>query len=86
VALGECLLALSITLAVTPRTATAQESVEEVVVTGSRIGRSGFDSAQPLSVVDSTQIENLGLVNVGDVIRTLPQNTPFFTDTDDFQN
>jgi outer membrane receptor protein involved in Fe transport len=81
VALGECLLALSITLAVTPRTATAQESVEEVVVTGSRIGRSGFDSAQPLSVVDSTQIENLGLVNVGDVIRTLPQNTPFFTDT-----
>ena len=51
------------------------------MVTGSRIGRSGFDSAQPLSVVDATQIQNLGIVNVGDVIRTLPQNTPFFTDT-----
>jgi len=58
-----------------------QQGLEEVVVTGSRIGRSGFDSPQPLSVVDSEQIENLGLVNVGDVIRTLPQNTPFFTDT-----
>jgi outer membrane receptor protein involved in Fe transport len=83
---GGSLLALSIALAMTPKTATAQQpggqqSLEEVVVTGSRIGRSGFDSAQPLSVIDSTQIENLGLVNVGDVLRTLPQNTPFFTDT-----
>ena len=78
--------ALLILMALTPQLATAQrpsgeQSLEEVVVTGSRIGRSGFDSPQPLSVVDSEQIENLGLVNVGDVIRTLPQNTPFFTDT-----
>jgi iron complex outermembrane recepter protein len=58
-----------------------QQSLEEVVVTGSRISRSGFDSAQPLSVVDATQIENLGIVNTGDVLRTLPQNTAFFTDT-----
>jgi iron complex outermembrane receptor protein len=76
------LLALSIVMAVTPEIATAQRpNLEEVVVTGSRIARSGFDSAQPLSVIDSEQIENLGLVNVGDVLRTLPQNTPFFTDT-----
>ncbi|MEO8464632.1 MAG: TonB-dependent receptor [Gammaproteobacteria bacterium] len=61
--------------------AVAQESKEEIIVTGSRIGRSGFDSAQPLSVIDQTQIENLGIVNTGDVLRTLPQNTPFFTDT-----
>ncbi len=59
----------------------AKEGKEEIIVTGSRIARSGFDSAQPLSVVDSTQIQNLGIVNVGDVLRTLPQNTPFFTDT-----
>ena len=78
--------ALLILMAVVPQIATAQQpsgqqSLEEVVVTGSRIGRSGFDSPQPLSVVDSEQIQNLGLVNVGDVIKTLPQNTPFFTDT-----
>jgi outer membrane receptor protein involved in Fe transport len=56
-------------------------STEEITVTGSRIGRSGFDSPQPLTVIDSEQIENLGLVNVGDVVRTMPQNTPFFTET-----
>jgi iron complex outermembrane receptor protein len=54
---------------------------EEIIVTGSRVGRSGFDSSQPLTTIDSQQIENLGLVNVGDVVRTLPQNTPFFTET-----
>lgn len=56
-------------------------ALEEITVTGSRIARSGFDSSQPLSVIDSAQIENLGIVNVGDVMRTLPQNTAFFTDT-----
>ena len=54
---------------------------EEIIVTGSRVSRSGFDSSQPLTTIDSQQIENLGLVNVGDVVRTLPQNTPFFTET-----
>jgi outer membrane receptor protein involved in Fe transport len=54
---------------------------EEIIVTGSRVTRSGFDSSQPLTTIDSQQIENLGLVNVGDVVRTLPQNTPFFTET-----
>jgi outer membrane receptor protein involved in Fe transport len=54
---------------------------EEIIVTGSRVSRSGFDSSQPLTTIDQQQIENLGLVNVGDVVRTLPQNTPFFTET-----
>jgi iron complex outermembrane receptor protein len=57
------------------------QALEEITVTGSRIRQSGFDSPQPLSVIDSQQIEDLGIVNVGDVLRTLPQNTPFFTQT-----
>jgi len=61
--------------------AMAQQEAEEIIVTGSRVSRSGFDSSQPLTTIDSQQIENLGLVNVGDVVRTLPQNTPFFTET-----
>jgi outer membrane receptor protein involved in Fe transport len=86
IASGVSLLALSIAAALAPKTATAQvpgaePASETVVVTGSRIARTGFDSAQPLSVVDAEQIENLGIVNVGEAIRTLPQNTPFFTDT-----
>jgi outer membrane receptor protein involved in Fe transport len=61
--------------------AAQQPGLEEVVITGSRIQRSGFDSPQPLSVIDAEQIEDLGIVNVGDVMRRLPQNTPFFTET-----
>jgi iron complex outermembrane recepter protein len=61
--------------------ANAQEQPEEVIVTGSRVSRSGFDSPQPVTAISAEQIENLGLVNVGDIARTMPQNTPFFTET-----
>ncbi|HEX6998616.1 MAG TPA: TonB-dependent receptor [Gammaproteobacteria bacterium] len=72
-------LALAAALA---QVAVAQDAPrEEIIVTGSRVSRSGFDSPQPLTSIDSQQIENLGLVNVGDVVRTMPQNTPFFTET-----
>src|SRR6185503_11056726 len=57
------------------------QQTEEIIVTGARVSRSGFDSSQPLTTIDAQQIENLGLVNVGDVVRTPPQNTPFFTET-----
>ncbi|MFO7287071.1 MAG: TonB-dependent receptor [Gammaproteobacteria bacterium] len=62
-------------------TAQSNQPQEEVIVTGSRVVRSGFDSPQPLSVIGAEQINQLGLVNVGDVVRTLPQNTAFFTET-----
>src|SRR6185503_14369864 len=62
--------------------ATAQEQPsEEIIVTGSRVARSGFDSPQPVTAIDAELIENLGLTNVGEVARTLPQNTPFFSET-----
>ena len=65
-----------------PQIAGAQEQTpEEVIVTGSRVSGSGFDSPQPVTTINSQQIENLGLVNVGDVMRTMPQNTPFFAET-----
>jgi outer membrane receptor protein involved in Fe transport len=64
-----------------PRLAGAQEQTEEVIVTGSRVSRSGFDSPQPVTAINAEQIENLGLVNVGDIARTMPQNTPFFSET-----
>ena len=65
-----------------PQLASAQEpATEEVIVTGSRVSRSGFDSPQPVTAINAEQIENLGLVNVGDIARTMPQNTPFFSET-----
>jgi iron complex outermembrane recepter protein len=73
-----CAVAAAVSAAMQP--ATAQET-EEILVTGSRVSQSGFDSPQPLTSINSEQIENLGIVNVGDVIRTMPQNTPFFAET-----
>ena len=64
-----------------PSTATAASnnpSLEEVVVTGSRIERSTFNTPNPVTVIGSKDIENLGLVNVGDVLGELPQNSNFF--------
>src|SRR5262245_17547874 len=68
-------------IAVATATQAMAQGDEEIIITGSRVSRSGFDSSQPLTTIDQQQIENLGLVNVGDVVRTLPQNTPFFTET-----
>jgi outer membrane receptor protein involved in Fe transport len=76
--LRSCALLAVITAA--PRLTLAQ-TTEEILVTGSRVSQSGFDSAQPLTTINSDQIQQLGIVNTGDVIRTMPQNTPFFTET-----
>lgn len=63
--------------------------VEELTVTGSRIKRTtDFDTANPTTVVDSAYIRNLGIVNVGDVVKQLPanlsNNTPLTTGNANF--
>jgi outer membrane receptor protein involved in Fe transport len=57
------------------------ESAERIIVTGSRVERTGFNSPNPLTVMDSQLTDDLGIVNVGDTLRRLPQNTAFFTET-----
>ena len=52
--------------------------LSEVVVTGSRVARSTFTTPNPVTVLNAKDIENLGLVNVGDVLAELPQNSNFF--------
>jgi iron complex outermembrane recepter protein len=54
-------------------------SLQEVVVTGSRVARSTFTTPNPVTVLDQKDIDNLGLVNVGDVLAELPQNSNFFS-------
>jgi len=81
------LLAAAVSAAIAgPQLAGAQEAADEgveerVIVTGSRVRQSGFDSPQPLTTIDAEQIAGLGLVNVGEVARTMPQNAPFFVET-----
>jgi outer membrane receptor protein involved in Fe transport len=52
--------------------------VQEVVVTGSRLGRSTFTSPNPVTVLNAQEIQKLGITNVGDVMAQLPQNSNFF--------
>jgi iron complex outermembrane recepter protein len=63
----------------TSATPTSGSSLEEVVVTGSRLGRSTFTTPNPVTVLDAKDVENLGLNNVGGVLGELPQNSNFFS-------
>ena len=56
-------------------------ALEEIVVTGSRIVRSDVNTANPVTMIDSTTIESLGLTSVGDVVAQLPQNSNFTSST-----
>jgi iron complex outermembrane recepter protein len=56
----------------------SSDQLGEVVVTGSRIGRSTFTTPNPVTVLDSQAIANLGITNVGQVLGELPQNSNFF--------
>jgi iron complex outermembrane recepter protein len=62
----------------TPETPAQGSTLEQVVVTGSRIERSTFNTPNPVTVLSSKDTDNLGLVNVGDVLAELPQNSNFF--------
>jgi iron complex outermembrane receptor protein len=55
--------------------AAGTQSLDEVTVTGSRIRRTtDFDTANPTTVVDSSYLQNLGIVNVGAAVTQLPSN------------
>ncbi|MEN7537584.1 TonB-dependent receptor [Aurantiacibacter flavus] len=59
-----------------PETSTAAASEEtegRIVVTGSRIARTGFDNPTPTTVVTAEQISNTGLNDIGEVLMQSPQ-------------
>ena len=49
------------------------ESADTVVVTGSRIARTGFDTATPTVVISSEEITNTGLEDLGIILMQKPQ-------------
>jgi iron complex outermembrane recepter protein len=55
-----------------------QENETSIIVTGSRVRRSTFETPNPVTVLDAEDIEDLGLNNVGEVVKQLPQNSNFF--------
>ncbi|MCG8505922.1 MAG: TonB-dependent receptor, partial [Sphingomonadales bacterium] len=52
------------------------ERIEQIVVTGSRITRSGLATPTPTVIVGVEEIEASGAVNIGDLLRELPAIGP----------
>ena len=85
---GSSLSALALSLALVASPAFAQDadtqgnalSDESIVVTGSRIARSGFDQPTPVTVLGADQIERQAATNISQVLNDLPsfraQSTP----------
>ena len=67
--------ALLTTLAVVPaqaQTAAAPEVVDEIVVTGSRIVRDGFQAPTPVTVMSAEQVQGFSQPNIADYVNTIP--------------
>ena len=84
---GTALAALAWALAATPAlgqdaaSPIAAASEEPIVVTGTRIQREGgFNEATPSTVFGSEQLADLGIVNAGDIMELIPQNTAVVSD------
>ena len=45
-----------------------EEAIEEIVVTGSRIPRTGFDTMLPANVINAEFMDRRGYTNIGDAL------------------
>src|SRR5688500_10766198 len=50
----------------------SSDSMEEVIVTGSRIRRLDTESASPIITIDQAAIEKSGVTTAGDLLQRLP--------------
>lgn len=72
-------LALVASMAAQPAFAQdGEETVEEVVVTGSRIRRADVETSAPISVVTEQTLTDRGVVQVGDMLNQISSNVPSF--------
>jgi len=58
-----------------------EETIEEVVVTGSRLIRSNLDSPSPVTIYDAQQLRDTGITTLGEFARFLPQNVDVTSDS-----
>jgi outer membrane receptor protein involved in Fe transport len=59
----------------------ADETLEEITVTGTRIQRQDYQSASPISTVDSDLFQQTGAPTIETTLNTLPQFVPAITTT-----
>ncbi|WP_020651574.1 TonB-dependent receptor domain-containing protein [Massilia niastensis] len=73
-------IAVAVAFALHSMTALAQDAMQRVEVTGSRIRQVDLETAQPIQVMSQEQIQKSGLVTVGDIINNLSSaGTPAFS-------
>jgi iron complex outermembrane receptor protein len=56
--------------------AASDRSGEEVIVTGSRLGRTSFNSPTPVNVLGQERTQNLNITNVADALNQIPAFRP----------
>ncbi len=64
-----------------PQDAVQEADTASIIVTGSRLGRSTFNSPTPVTVISGDQIQAMGQVNIGETVQQLPQNVSKASDT-----
>jgi outer membrane receptor protein involved in Fe transport len=69
--------------AIAQSTSSADEPIEEIITTGSRIKRADLESASPVTVIDREAIMSAGITDVGNLIQRMPSmsGTPLGTTT-----
>ena len=69
-----CLGSTSLSSASFAQTQTAQGAVavDEIVVTGTRVVRDGYEAPTPVSVIGIEQLDNIATSNLADAINQLP--------------
>jgi outer membrane receptor protein involved in Fe transport len=75
-------LASTISTLLATGAAHAQEGIEEITVTGSRIVRRDLDAASPIVTIDTERLENSSTISVESVLNQMPQFVPDNTQFD----
>lgn len=60
----------------TSSSTTPKTTRDEVVITGSRLGRTSFDSPTPVNVVGQERAEDLNITNIADALNQIPAFRP----------
>lgn len=55
---------------------TADETASEIIVTGSRLGRAGYDAPTPVNVVGQERLKQLNIQNIADALNQIPSFRP----------
>jgi len=77
--------AIAVALGTAPASFAQEETVEEIVVTGSHIRRSEYDGRAPIQIIDAEAIELIGAAQPVELLKALTVNSgsDFYNETND---